>query len=149
MGEKLEIATKLVLRASRFALGSLREPPRCFLGHRAVCGLRRQVHQAEGTTAAPDLYTDAMIKTSFPMLLQSRRSMRARLLERTGRFAYLMLRHRYARPHHEQFEHNLGKLARGGPYGKDQGGKGQQKGTGKGKGQEKGKGSKAKAHREV
>ena len=75
--------------------------------------------------------------------------MRARLLERTGRFAYLMLRYRYARPHHEQFEPNLGKPARGGPYGKDQGGKGQQKGTGKGKGQEKGKGSKAKAHREV
>ena len=75
--------------------------------------------------------------------------MRARLLERTGRFAYLMLRYRYARPHPEQFEPNLGKPARGGPYGKDQGGKGQQKGTGKGKGQEKGKGSKAKAHREV
>ena len=51
----------------------------------------------------------------------------------------------HARPDHEQFEPNLGKPAGGGPYGKDRGGKGQQKGKGKGKGQEKGKGKQGKS----
>ena len=49
----------------------------------------------------------------------------------------------HSRPHHEQFEPNLGKPARDGPYGKDQGGKGQHKG--KGKGQSKGKGKQGKS----
>ena len=40
----------------------------------------------------------------------------------------------HQRPQHEQFEPNLGKPARSGPYGKDQGGRGQHKGGGKGKG---------------
>ena len=43
----------------------------------------------------------------------------------------------HTRPYHEQFGPNLGKPARGGPYGKDQGGKGQHRD--KGKGQSKGK----------
>ena len=49
----------------------------------------------------------------------------------------------HQRPHHEQFEPNLGKPARSGPYGTDQGGKGQYKG--KGKGQSKGKGKQGKS----
>ena len=57
----------------------------------------------------------------------------------------------HQRPHHEQFEPNLGKPARSGPYGRDQGGKGQHKGggKGKGKGQERGRAGMAKAHCEV
>jgi hypothetical protein len=53
----------------------------------------------------------------------------------------------HQRPHHEQFEPNLGKPARSGPYGRDQGGKGQHKGggKGKGKGQERGKGRHGKS----
>ena len=43
----------------------------------------------------------------------------------------------HTRPYHEQFGPNLGKPARGDPYGKDQGGKGQHRD--KGQGQSKGK----------
>ena len=53
----------------------------------------------------------------------------------------------HERPHHEQFEPNLGKPARGGPYGQGQGGKGHYKGGGqtKGKGQQKGKGKQGRS----
>ena len=53
----------------------------------------------------------------------------------------------HERPHHEQFETNLGKPARGGPYGQGGGGKGHHKGGGqtKGKGQQKGKGKQGRS----
>ena len=54
----------------------------------------------------------------------------------------------HERPHHEQFEPNLGKPARGGPYGQGGGGgKGYHKGGGqtKGKGQQKGKGKQGRS----
>ncbi|CAL1157497.1 unnamed protein product [Cladocopium goreaui] len=54
----------------------------------------------------------------------------------------------HERPHHEQFEPNLGKPARGGPYGQGGGGgKGHHKGGGqtKGKGQQKGKGKQGRS----
>ncbi|CAL1131539.1 unnamed protein product [Cladocopium goreaui] len=53
----------------------------------------------------------------------------------------------HERPHHEQFEPNLGKPARGGPYGQGYGGKGHHKGGGqtKGKGQQKGKGKQGRS----
>ncbi|CAL1159387.1 unnamed protein product [Cladocopium goreaui] len=54
----------------------------------------------------------------------------------------------HQRPHHEQFEPNLGKPARGGPYGQGGGGgKGHHKGGGqtKGKGQQKGKGKQGRS----
>ena len=53
----------------------------------------------------------------------------------------------HERPHNEQFEPNLGKPARGGPYGQGQGGKGHYKGGGqtKGKGQQKGKGKQGRS----
>ncbi|CAL1170847.1 unnamed protein product [Cladocopium goreaui] len=53
----------------------------------------------------------------------------------------------HERPHHEQFEPNLGKPARRGPYGQSHGGKGHYKGGGqtKGKGQQKGKGKQGRS----
>ncbi|CAL1173822.1 unnamed protein product [Cladocopium goreaui] len=54
----------------------------------------------------------------------------------------------HERPHHEQFEPNLGKPARGGPYGQGGGGgKGHHKdgGQAKGKGQQKGKGKQGRS----
>ena len=57
----------------------------------------------------------------------------------------------HERPHHEQFEPNLGKPARGGPYGQGQGAKGHYKGGGQTRGRDsrRERASKAEAHREV
>ncbi|CAL1147165.1 unnamed protein product, partial [Cladocopium goreaui] len=104
LGEKLEMATKLVFvpSATREKDEPLDLHSKVFVSH---CGVFLDIGQFA-------VYVAKFIKPKG---------------RPTGRFAYLMLRHRYARPHHEQFEPNLGKPARGGPYGKDQGGKGQQK----------------------
>ena len=157
-------------RASRFALGGLREPLRCIFRHRAVCRLRRQVHQAEGTTASPGLRMERSMMQTPPTALprtllssassngqslhQSRPIMRARLLERTRRFAYLMLRHQchfLNMPVHTMNSSSptWGSLLEVVLMAKIKEAKASRRAKVRGKARRKGRASKAKVHREV